>query len=61
MARTHAEAAVAAQRKHGMVRKVLSGAVARGRFADLGLDGTLVLETVSGRMVSHSAGELFFG
>lgn len=36
-------------------------AVVRGRFADLGLDGTLILETASGKMVSHSAGELFFG
>jgi BirA family biotin operon repressor/biotin-[acetyl-CoA-carboxylase] ligase len=35
--------------------------VVRGRFADLGEDGTLVLETAPGHMVSHSAGELFFG
>ncbi len=36
-------------------------AIARGRFADLGEDGALVLEAAGGRLVRHSAGELFFG
>ena len=35
--------------------------VVRGRFADLGDDGAILLETAPGRLVRHSAGELFFG
>lgn len=33
----------------------------RGRFAGLGDDGALLIETAPGRVVRHSAGELFFG
>lgn len=37
------------------------GRVARGRFVDVGEDGALLIETAPGRVMRHSAGELFFG
>jgi BirA family biotin operon repressor/biotin-[acetyl-CoA-carboxylase] ligase len=37
------------------------GEIVRGRFADLGLDGTVLIENELGCLVRYGAGELFFG
>ena len=39
----------------------IGGGVHRGRFADLGADGTILLENPDGSLRQFSAGELFFG